>query len=267
MLFAAAFVSAGFVSLPPTVDIGAMSAVATDKKDRIYILHRGVKPLLALDKKGKLLQAWGEGLFKVAHGLRVDRQGNIWTTDNGNHLLRKFSPDGKLLATIGESEPKFRSPDDLVFARDGSIFVADSGNGRIVKLDPAGRFVKAWGKKGKADGEFATAHGLAIDGKDRIYVADRNNHRVQVFTPDGEFIAAWTGFGNPFGLLVMQGDLLVSDGDAHTISHLAISDGKMTAQWGDAKMLQLPHLMAVDSRGRLYVSEVNGKRVQIFQRR
>ncbi|MEZ5400645.1 MAG: peptidyl-alpha-hydroxyglycine alpha-amidating lyase family protein [Bryobacteraceae bacterium] len=266
---AALFVSTGFVTLPPEVEIGAMSGVAIDAKDRVYILHRGPKPLLALDKKGKLLGAWGEGLFKVAHGLRVDRQGNIWTTDNGNHLLRKFSPHGELLLTLGEgpSEPKFRSPDDLVFTSDGSIFVADSGNGRIVKLNSKGEFVMAWGKRGKGEGEFATAHGLAIDRADRVYVADRNNRRVQAFTPDGKIAAVWTGFGNPFGMIVVGRELLVSDGDANTISHLSLDDGHLTAQWGDAQMLQLPHLMALDSRERLYVAEVNGKRVQIFRRR
>ncbi len=244
-----------------------MSAVAIGANDRIYVLHRGPKPILALDKKGKVLNAWGEGLFKVAHGLRIDRQGNLWTTDNGNHLLRQFSPDGKLLQTLGEgpAEPKFRSPDDLVFASDGSVFVADSGNGRIVKLNAKGEFVTAWGKKGKAEGEFATAHALAIDKQDRVYVADRNNRRVQVFAPDGRFVAAWTGFGNPFGLIVVGNELLVSDGEAMTISHLSLTDGAMASQWGDAKMLQLPHLMARDSRGRLYIAEVNGKRVQIFK--
>jgi DNA-binding beta-propeller fold protein YncE len=269
MLLAAALVSAGFVTLPPNVEIGPMSAVAIGKKDVVYVLHRGPKPLLALDSKGKLRQAWGEGLFRVAHGLRVDGDGNIWTTDNGNHLIRKFSPSGQLLATLGEgpAEPRFRSPDDIVFASDGSMFVADSGNARIVKLNARGQFVTAWGKKGKGEGEFATAHALAIDKQDRIYVADRNNRRVQVFSPDGSFVAAWTGFGNPFGLIVAGKELLVSDGEAMTISHLALAGGTMASQWGGPATLQLPHLMSLDSRGRLYIAEVNGKRIQIFRRR
>ena len=131
----------------------------------------------------------------------------------------------------------------------------------------AGEVISTWGRKGSGPGEFAAAHGLAIDSRDRIYVADRGNNRVQVFDLTGKALAQWTGFGNPFGLLVLGESLLVSDGDAHRIAQLALNSGKVEAQWGDPQMLLLPHLMAVDSRGRLYVAEVNGKRVQIFKRR
>ena len=262
-LAAATYTSAGFVQFPPGVEIGSMSAVVVDRQDNIYILHRGPQPLLKFNKKGKFIKAWGEGLFKVAHGLRLDRAGNLWTTDNGNHLLRQFSPDGKLLQSIGEGI--LRAPDDVVFASDGTLFVADSGHGRVAHLAADGKLLGSFGKKGKAHGEFATAHALAIDARDRIYVADRGNQRVQVFTPDGQLAAVWGGFGQPFGLLVVRDELLVSDGDAHRISHLKLSDGAIATQWGDPASLQLPHLMSTDSKGRLYVAEVNGKRVQIFR--
>ncbi len=261
LFITAAFVSAGFLQFPAGFEVGAMSAVAIDAKDRIYVLHRGPRPLAQFDQNGRFVHAWGEGLFKVPHGLRMDRQGNLWVTDNGANNLRKFSPDGKLLLTLDSG---FKSPDDLVFSSDGSMFVADAGSGRILKLSPDGKLITAWGAKGKARGEFAAAHGLAIDSRDRVYVADRGNNRVQVFSSNGQWIAEWSGFGNPYGLLVVQDQLLVTDGDAHRITQLSL-DGKVAAQWGDPATLQLPHLMAIDSRGRLYVTEVNGKRVQIFE--
>lgn len=265
-LAASAFISIGFLALPPHVEIGAMSAVAIDRKDRIYVLHRGPQPILQFDKNGKYVRAFGEGLFKIPHGLRIDRAGHLWTTDNGNHLLRKFSDKGRLLLTIGETgELRFRAPDDLVFATTGDIYVADSGNSRIARISADGKLLGAWGKNGKGTSEFATPHALAIDSRDRVYVADRNNHRVQVFDARGNFLAAWTGFGNPFGVHVIGNELLVSDGDAHRMSHLSLDSGETLAQWGDASTLQLPHLMATDSKGRLYVAEVNGKRVQILR--
>ncbi|MBI3682964.1 MAG: DUF1553 domain-containing protein [Acidobacteria bacterium] len=261
-LHAQAPVPEGFLAMPPGEEIGALSAVAIDRQDRIYVLHRGPKPLMVFDPAGRHVRSLGEGMFKVPHGLRVDRDGNIWTTDNGLDNLRKFSTDGKLLATI---EGPFRAPDDLVFASTGEIVVADTGHGRLVKLAAGGKILASWGKKGKGSGEFATAHGLAIDSQDRIYVADRGNNRVQVFSLDGRFVTQWNGFGNPFGLLVAGGQLLVSDGDAHRITHLGLAGGAVALQWGDPKMLQLPHLMAADSKGRLFIAEVNGKRVQIFR--
>lgn len=271
--FSADFVSTGFLRVPDAVKLGPMSAVEVGNDGSVYVLHRGEPPLLKFDPDGAYLAGTGTGMFKVAHGLRAGRNGEIWTTDNGNHVLRRFSPDGKLLQVLGEpdvfgsDETHFRSPDDLVFASNGDIFVADSGNGRIVHLSPAGKFVAQWGRKGKARGEFATAHGLAIDSRDRIYVADRGNNRVQVFESSGAFIAEWSGFGNPFGLLVSGGDLLVSEGDINKIFHLSLTDGSIRQQWGDSEMLQLPHLMAIDRQGRLYVAEVNGKRIQIFRRK
>ncbi len=266
------YASTGFLQIPPEVKLGPMSAVEVDSGGRIYVLHRGQPPLVQFDAAGTYVSGWGTGLFKVAHGLRVDRSGNVWTTDNGNHLLRQFSPAGKLLMTLGEEgvpgndETHFRAPDDLVFAANGDIYIADSGNGRIVHLDPKGKFVSQWGKKGKGPGEFATAHGLAIDSKDRIYAADRGNNRVQVFDSSGKFLSEWSGFGNPFGLLVRGQQLLVSEGDVNKIFHLSLNSGKIEDEWGGSETLQLPHLMSSDRQGRLYVAEVNGKRVQIFRR-
>jgi DNA-binding beta-propeller fold protein YncE len=272
LLAADPYTSTGFLIFPAEVEVGAMSAVAIDADDRIFVLHRGEPPLVAFDTDGKFIRGWGQGLFKVPHGLRVDREGNIWTTDSGNHVLRKFNRDGRLLATLGsEGKPAggkdgFRAPDDLVFDSRGDIYVADSGNGRIAKLTADGALVLEWGKKGKESGQFATAHGLAIDAQDRIYVADRGNKRVQVFNADGKFVAQWGGFGNPFGLLVVGDELLVSEGDIHKIFHLSLADGKITAGWGDPQTLLLPHLMTVNSKGMLFLAEVNGKRVQMFAR-
>jgi hypothetical protein len=265
------YVSTGFIKFPAEVELGAMSAVAVDSQDRIYVLHRGEIPLLAFDAQGKYVRGWGQGLFKVAHGLRVDREDNIWTTDNGNSLLRKFNREGRLLQTVGTvgkvgGKEGFRAPDDLVFDSRGHIYVADSGNGRIVKLAPDGSYVAEWGKKGKESGQFATAHGLAIDKNDRIFVADRGNKRIQVFDSNGKHLADWSGFGNPFGLIVIGDELLASEGDIHKIFHFHLHDGQIAARWGDPQLLQLPHLMAVNSKGTLYIAEVNGKRVQMFAR-
>jgi sugar lactone lactonase YvrE len=264
--------SVGFLKFPAEVEVGLMSAVAVDSQDRIYVLHRGEPPLAAFDAGGKFVHAWGQGLFKVPHGLRVDRGGNIWTTDNGNHVLRKFNREGRLLATLGvegkaaSGKEGFRAPDDLIFDSQGNMYVADSGNGRIAKLSADGAFLLEWGKKGKENGQFATAHDLAIDKQDRILVGDRGNKRIQVFDTAGKHLATWEGFGNPFGLLVIGNELLASEGDIHKIFHLDLNDGKITASWGTPETLLLPHFMAINSKGVLFVCEVNGKRVQMFER-
>jgi streptogramin lyase len=257
--------SAGFMELPASAEVGAMSAVAVDRAHGfIYVLHRGGTPLLQFDAKGKYLAGWGQGVFKVAHGLRIDPAGNVWITDNGLNTVQKFSPAGKLLLALSEANGKFKSPDDLVIASNGDLYIADTGNGRIVHLTAEGKFLSQFGAKGKGPGEFTTAHGLAIDKDDRIFVADRGNNRVEVFSRDGKFVAEWKGFGNPFGLMEYRGELFVSEGDQHKIIEIG-STGEILKTWGGPDVLQLPHLMDYDKAGTLYISEVNGKRVQMFR--
>ena len=259
---ATSYSPAGFLEWPPTAKIGALSSVAIHG-NHIYVLHRGEPPILQFDNHGAYLQGFGDGLFKVAHGLRVDSTGAIWTTDNGNHVIRKFSPEGKLLLTLGEENvggagpAHFRSPDDIVISSKGDLYIADSGNRRIVRLTTAGRYVSEWGS------EFKLCHGLAIDLRDHIYVADRGNNRVQVFDSGGKQLHVWQGFGNPYGLLISGKELLVSEGEVHKIFHVD-ANGKVINSWGGPDILQLPHFMAIDSQGVLYVAEVDGKRVQKF---
>jgi DNA-binding beta-propeller fold protein YncE len=260
-----AWTSAGFLQLPASAQVGAMSAVAVDRAHGfIYVLHRGGTPLLKFDEKGNYLAGWGQGLFGVPHGLRVDKAGNLWITDNKQGNVRKFSPDGKVLITLSEASGPLKSPDDLVIASNGDLYVADTGNGRIVHLTPEGKFLSQFGSKGKGPGQFTTAHGLAIDKNDTIYVADRGNDRVEVFTPTGKFVAQWNGFGNPYGLLAWRNELFVSEGEKHQIIEIS-KDGAILHTWGGPELLQLPHLMDYGSDGTLYVTEVNGKRVQMFR--
>ena len=270
-LIAAEIESVGFLPLPDDIKLGPMSAVAIDAADRIFVLHRGEPPILCFNSDLTYVRGFGTGLFKVPHGLRFDAQGHLWTTDNGNHVLRKFSPDGELLTTLGtEGQPQtgdqgFRSPDDVVFDSAGNLYVADAGNGRVVKLDPQGKFLLAWGKKGKGPSEFATAHSLGIDAQDRIYVGDRGNQRVQVFSSNGEHLADWQGLGNPFGLTFWGDELIAAEGDKHVLGRFD-RDGKLLGTWGSPETLKLPHLMATNSRGILFVAEVNRPRVQLLRR-
>jgi DNA-binding beta-propeller fold protein YncE len=260
-----AWKSVGFLTLPTAAEVGAMSAVAVDRNHKlIYVLHRGGTPVLKFDASGKYLSGWGNGLFKVAHGLRIDGDGNLWITDNGLNTVRKFTSDGSLLLTIDEAGGKLKSPDDLVIAKDGSLYIADTGNGRVVHTTATGKFIAQFGAKGKEPGQFTTAHGLAIDKNDRIYVADRGNNRVEVFNPDGTFVAVWQGFGNPFGLLYWHDELFISEGDIHKIFEMD-RQGKIIRGWGGPELLQLPHLMDYSADGTLYITEVNGKRVQMFR--
>src|SRR5262249_41595930 len=139
----------------------------------------------------------------------------------------KFSPDGKVLLTLGkagvqgEGPDTFGSPTDVAVSRSGDIYVSDGHagcncpNARIVKFAKNGKFIKAWGKQGTGPGEFDGPHTLAFDSRGRLIVGDRTNNRIQIFDQDGKFIAAWTQFGRPSGVFITKDDtLFVADSES-----------------------------------------------------
>jgi DNA-binding beta-propeller fold protein YncE len=165
-----------------------------------------VAPILKIDPSGNVTRSFGAGMFVFPHGLHVDRDGNVWATDGrgkgtkGQQVF-KFSPDGKVLMTLGKAgvtgdgSDTFNSPSDVLVAPNGDIFVADGHGGdtnaRIAKFSKDGTLIKAWGRKGSGPGEFNVPHRLAMDSSGRLFVADRSNNRIQVFDQDGKFLVEW----------------------------------------------------------------------------
>ena len=81
--------------------MGASSDVAFDPKGHLWVLSRGKQPLNEFDENGKYIRSIGEGLFTRSHGIRFDKDGNIWATDVGGHTVMKISPQGQVLLTLG----------------------------------------------------------------------------------------------------------------------------------------------------------------------
>jgi DNA-binding beta-propeller fold protein YncE len=265
---------AGWPQLPAGSKFGDMTAVATDAADRVYVFHRGQQPIMVFDKNGKFLRSWGDKLIDTAHGLRVDRDGNVWTTDIGNHLVTKFDPAGKVLLTLGKKDQpgdgrdEFNEPTDVAVAPSGEFYVADGyGNSRVVKFAKDGKYLKEWGKKGTSAGEFDLPHTICLDAKGRVYVGDRENNRVQVFDADGKFLAQWKASGAPYGLFFSGERMLLADGRANAVNVLDL-EGKVLGRWGEkgtgAGQFELAHWVCVDSQGSVYVAEGDGQRVKKF---
>jgi streptogramin lyase len=225
--------------LPAGRTWGSTSAVDQDRDGNIWVAERcganscagkTVDPVLKFDPSGKLLKSFGAEMFVFPHAILIDRQGNIWVTDGQGrdgkgHQVTKFNPDGKVLMTLGKAgvagtgEDTFNQPSAVAIAPNGDIFVADghggNTNARVVKFNKDGKFLKTWGKKGTAPGDFDTPHALAFDSKGRLFVGDRANNRIQIFTQDGEFLAEWTQFGRPSGMYIDKRDILyVSDSES-----------------------------------------------------
>lgn len=267
-------VEPGFPQLPAGLRLAAVAGVAVDSKGQILAFHRAEPPIVVLDAGGKWLRSFGGGLFKSAHGLRVDRDDNVWVTDNANHTVIKLNPEGRVLLTLGErdvagaDESHFNKPTDVAFAANGDFFIADGyGNSRVVKFDAGGKFLKAWGRKGNAEGEFNLPHAVRLDSKGRVYVGDRENNRVQVFDQEGRFLRQFGGFA-PYGLFITPEDVLfVADGRGNKVLKMTL-EGKLLAEWGtrgtEPGRFTMPHDVAVGADGAVYVGEIGGKRLQKF---
>jgi DNA-binding beta-propeller fold protein YncE len=265
----------GWPKLPADLKLGAVSAVATDAADRVYVFHRGKHPILVFDRAGHYLRSWGDDQIQTAHGLRIDHAGHVWVTDIGNHLVMKFSAEGKLLLSLGKkgeagaTADRFNKPTDVAVTPGGDCYVADGyGNARVVKFSPEGRFLLQWGRKGTGPGEFNLPHALCLDDHGHVYVGDRENNRIQVFDFDGRFLAEWRESGAPYGLFrTPAGRLFVADGRAHWVRVLD-PHGKVLGRWGERGsapgQFLVPHGVCVDPHGAVYVAEIDGHRVQKF---
>ena len=241
-----------FGTLPDGRKWGSVSAVHVDADgkhiwagDRCggnVCLDSTIDPMVKLDPSGKVVQSFGAGQILWPHGMDVDKQGNIWVADargatpaeiakfpdarGKGHTVLKFSPQGKLLMTLGtpgeagDPPAKFTEPNDVLVAPDGSIFVAEAHNaqfldqsppngiGRISKFAPDGTFIKSFGAYGYGANQFRGPHSLAMDSRGRLFVADRGNRRIQIFDQQGKQLDQWFQFSRISGLYIDRNDTL-----------------------------------------------------------
>jgi DNA-binding beta-propeller fold protein YncE len=276
-----------WAKLPPGLKMGNVAGVAVDPADNVYVFHRGERPMLVFDRGGQLLASWGDGLFTNPHGVAIGFDGAIYCTDNGDHTVRKCTPEGNVLLQIGipnkpaprASNLPFHACTHTALARNGDIFVSDGyGNARVHKYSPDGKLLLSWGDFGSEEGCFNLVHNITCDPNGWVYVADRENHRVQVFDESGSYQAQWNNLHRPCGLCTEYRKEPLSyiaeigpaiAGLTHDYPRLgprvSIVDhrGKLVARLADSGAgvepgrFLLPHGIAVDSRGDIYVGEIS----------
>ena len=320
--------------LPNNWILGQVAGIATDRDDSIWLIHRPLSltedergstlnpprskccaaapPVLQFDRAGKLLRSWGgkgEGYDWPAneHGIYVDPRGDVWIGGNANtdHMLLKFSADGKFLMQIGKPGASLGSnaPNQLgrpahmeLDASANELYVADGyGNRRVIVFDAAnGAYKRHWGAYGKRpdDGKIADynpespqfgnpVHCVRLARDGLVYVCDRMNNRVQVFRKNGEFVRqfvfepATRGSGSAWDLVLSEDPaqryMLVADGTNNEVRITLRENGEVLGSFGrpgrQAGDFHWVHNIAVDSQGSVYTSEVDtGKRAQRFRR-
>ena len=292
----------GWAKLPDGRKLGQTSAIDVDRDGNVWIFERcganscagsNIAPIVKFDASGKYVKSFGAGMFIFPHGMHVDKDGNVWVADGDGkdgkgHQVIKFSPDGKVLLALGKAgvagagPDTFNRPSAVTTGPNGDIFVADGhggdSNARVVKFSKDGKFVKAWGKKGTAPGEFDTPHAIATDSKGRVFVGDRSNNRVQVFDQDGNFLEEWKQFGRPSGMFIDRNDILyVADNQSDAKNNPGVKRGINIGSVNDGKVKALipgfganPETqsvgegVAVDASGNIFWAETNGMTIRKF---
>lgn len=242
-------------------------SVAADGKGSILVFRGSEPPVLIFNRAGQLQKTWGNGLFPDAHSIDIDHDGFLWLTDRNDHMVYKFTMDGKQLMALGKkgvagdnkSTDAFNGPSDVAVTRNGDFFVTDGYfNSRIVHFSKDGKFIKIiGGTKGSGPLQFDLPHALAIDSKGRLLVLDRqieaHKARVQVIDQNGTFIEQWTDIGGmrPAGIAIAADDTVyIADTDANSIT--VLRDGKKIDVIGSLQAR--PHNIALDpGTGVLYV--------------
>jgi len=282
---------------------GWVSGLAVDAADRVWFFRKGPDPVQVYAADGEFVRTWGRGMFDNPHHLRIDHESNVWVADFGLHIVQKFTPEGKLLMTLGvrgekgTDERHFNMPTDMAVTKSGDIFVTDGyGNRRVVHFDKSGKFIKAFGEAGPKPGQFVLPHAIVANARGMLYIADRNSGRIQLFDQSGKFLDQWSNVLMPWGLsLTRHGELWVCGSSPHwwfrhgkypeykdQILMRFTTDGRVRQVWTlplgdigpdkdhpDTSKLKPgetvgAHCIAQDSKGNVYVGDIYGERAQKF---
>ena len=224
-----------------------------------------VPPILKFDSSGKLLKSFGADMFIFPHKIYVDRDNNVWVVDQRSanererkkypnekpkgQIVVKFSPEGKVLLTIGKPGVAGNPPEALteptciVEAPNGDLFISEGHSGqydnagaqtvaRISKFTRDGKFIKSFGKWGTGPVEFRTPHDMAMDSKGRLFVADRGNMRIQILDQNGTFITEWKQFSRPSAVFIRDGMIYVADSELNGLPFAIHRDGREESELG-----------------------------------
>jgi sugar lactone lactonase YvrE len=298
--------SVSFLKMPAdrSVYMGEGIGVATGPKGQVYVITRsGESRVFEFDANGNFVKEFGKDSYGYgfAHAVRVDKDGNVWSVDEGSNMVLKYDPAGKLLMTLGKrpdpidqiiSMPggapysganrpySFHRPTDVTWDPQGNIYVSDGyTDSRVVKYDRNGRFIKSMGTRGNGVMQFSTPHGITADNQGNIYVADRGNRRVVVLDTDLNWKTVYDHVGAPWGVCMSQSSpqYLYSTNSIGTgvdqpskatsgeIYKLSL-DGKTLGRFGSAgnavREFASVHTMDCRDPNVVYTAEIQGWRIQ-----
>ncbi len=255
------------------------TALAVDSLGRVYLSDEYTHRISVFDSQGAFLARWGAhgdspGELDSPSGIALDGDDNLYITDHRNHRIQKFTGEGRFLLGFGAEGPgegRLSLPWGLTVGANGDVYVADWGNDLIQRFSPDGEFLGEYGSPGKGDGQLRRPSSVAVDLEGFIYVADWGNERVQVLDPEGGFVMKLRGSATTSKWAKEFLAANVEEAEARAAADLEPD----AAQFGGDPHEKSAHVercfwapvsVKLDDHDRLYVTESNRHRVQIYER-
>ena len=221
----------------------------------LYVVNRGAEELGQRISKSSLDHDFvtqfgspgqGDGQLVWPYSIDLDREGNVYISDEFLQRISVFDADGKFLDKwgISGSDPgQLNGPSGIAFDSNDDLYIVDSSNHRVQKFTKDGKFLFSWGSEGHSVGEFNHPWGICIDPHDDIYIADWKNARVQKFSADGTFLMTIGSPDSVVGALHRpssvavdtEGDVYVTDWGANLLNIYTPSGDFITSLTGDAQ--------------------------------
>ena len=255
------------------------ASIAVDSAGKVYVGDEYLERISIFDVNGIFESKWGDpgadpGQLNGPCGLAFDIDSNLYISDHRNNRVQKFTADGEYLSGFGKEgnlEGEFNLPWGLTVATDGDIYVADWRNDRIQRFTSEGEFVRKYGGSGNGDGEFHRPASVAVDTEGYIYIADWGNERVQVLDPDGGFVTKIRGDAtiSPWAQQFLDANVDESELRSNSNLETAVNIRGTSEHEISSHIEHLfwsPISVKLDNTGRLYVTDRNRHRIQVYKR-
>lgn len=284
-------VDRSFAKWPKAYSGYQVCGTCTDQ-ERLYVTTRCPDcPVAVFSMDGYFIRGLAAHIPKGrVHGIWKDRRGRIIYADDGAHVIRCISEEGKLLNTLGKyMEPSdtgydasieghlsylsvkrlagpFNKPTRLVEGGNGCYYASDGyANAAVHQFDENFNLIRSWGGPGTGQGEFSIVHSLVTDCRGRVLVADRDNDRVQLFQENGAYLDSINNLlypcdvdtdGDFIYIAENDGRISIYDLDLNLVSQLGFSGSGLRG-----------HSLSVDTRGNIYLGSLHGNYNLILLRR
>ena len=272
---------------PPGTKYVGVADVAVMPNGHLLVFQRSaINQLMEFDTDGKLLRSFADNIAAQAHGLQIDRHGNIWLTDIVCNTVMKLDPAGRVLMTIGTKGKTgtwdeasgahlFNQPNDVAFGTNDDIWVVTGHGGtdpRVLHFDKNGKYLTSWSMK-HADGSTATIHSIVLSPKGELYIGDRSSNQIIVMSQQGKTLRTIQMKNQVGGLFVDKKGGLWMAGGADAMVIKLDWDGKVTGWTGKPgygvsanEYTEVHYLALSPDLKTIYIADSLGDRLDKLQR-